>query len=52
MLLFTLRHYVEGIGGKLELVAHFPNRQKVVIERLGMDADTGGKTRYGLSWQP
>ena len=47
MLLSTLRHYVEGMGGQLELVARFPNRPPVVIEHLGvdMDADTGRKTR-------
>ena len=45
MLLSTLRHYVESMGGKLELVAHFPNRTKVVIEHLGVDASAGRKTR-------
>lgn len=35
MLLSTLRHYVESMGGKLELVAQFPNRPPVVIEHLG-----------------
>ena len=35
MLLSTLRHYVESMGGKLELVAHFPNRPPMVIEHLG-----------------
>jgi DNA-binding XRE family transcriptional regulator len=38
MLLSTLRHYVESMGGKLELVAQFPNRPPVVIEHLGVDA--------------
>lgn len=38
MLLSTLRHYVESMGGKLELVAQFPNRPPVVIDRLGMDS--------------
>jgi hypothetical protein len=32
MLLSTLRHHVEGMGGKLELVAQFPNRPPVVID--------------------
>jgi DNA-binding XRE family transcriptional regulator len=36
MLLSTLRQYVESMGGKLELVAQFPNRPPVVIERLGV----------------
>ena len=35
MLLSTLRHYVESMGGKLELVAQFPNRPPMVIEHLG-----------------
>lgn len=35
MLLSTLRHYVESMGGTLELVARFPNRPPVAIERLG-----------------
>lgn len=34
MLLSTLRRYIEGMGGKLELVAQFPNRQPVVIGHL------------------
>lgn len=45
MLLSTLRHYVESMGGKLELVAKFPNRPPVVIEHLGVDASAGRKTR-------
>ncbi|OIQ89890.1 hypothetical protein GALL_281980 [mine drainage metagenome] len=45
MLLSTLRHYVESMGGKLELVAQFPNRPPVVIEHLGVEAVTGKKTR-------
>lgn len=34
MLLSTLRRYVEAMGGTLELVAQFPNRQPIVIEHL------------------
>ena len=34
MLLSTLRRYVAAMGGKLELVAHFPNRPPVIIEHL------------------
>ena len=37
MLLSTLRHYVESMGGELNLVAQFPNRPPVVIERLGAE---------------
>jgi DNA-binding XRE family transcriptional regulator len=43
MLLSTLRHYVESMGGKLELVAKFPNRPPVVIEHLGVDAGADHK---------
>ena len=44
MLLSTLRHYVESMGGKLELVAKFPNRPPVVIEHLGTGTSRTRKT--------
>ena len=37
MLLSTMRHYVESMGGKLELVAKFPDRPSVVIDHLSGD---------------
>jgi transcriptional regulator with XRE-family HTH domain len=37
MLLSTLRHYVESMGGQLNLVAQFPNRPPVVIQHLGVE---------------
>lgn len=37
MLLSTLRGYIEAMGGKLELVARFPDRPPVTIEHF---ADT------------
>ncbi len=37
MLLSTMRHYVESMGGKLELVAKFPGRPPVVIDHIGGD---------------
>lgn len=43
MLLSTLRHYVEGMGGTLELVAKFPDRPPVVIEHLGNGLNSGNK---------
>ena len=43
MLLSTLRHYVESMGGKLELVVQFPNRSPMVIEHLGVDASASKK---------
>ena len=33
--LSTLRGYVEALGGRLDLVVHFPERAPVRIERLG-----------------
>lgn len=35
MLLSTLRRYIESMGGKLELVAQFPNRPPVIIDHIG-----------------
>jgi hypothetical protein len=37
MLLSTMRHYVESMGGKLELIAKFPDHPSVVIDHLGGD---------------
>ena len=37
MLLSTLRHYIESMGGKLQLIAQFPNRPPVIIEHLGVE---------------
>ncbi len=34
MLLSTLRGYVEAMGGRLELVARFPDRSPLIIEHL------------------
>lgn len=34
MLLSTLRRYIEAMGGKLELVAQFPDRPPMVIDHL------------------
>lgn len=35
MLVSTLQHYIESVGGKLTILATFPNRPPLVIERLG-----------------
>jgi DNA-binding XRE family transcriptional regulator len=35
MLLSTLRHYVECVGGHLTLVATFPDQPPVIIDHLG-----------------
>ena len=34
MLISTLKRYVEAMGGQLELVARFPNRPPVRIDRI------------------
>jgi len=47
MLLSTLRRYVEGMGGKLELVAQFPNRPPVVIDHLPRDKPAANTLRVG-----
>lgn len=44
MLLSTLRRYVEGMGGKLELVALFPNRPPVVIDHLAQSKPATRRT--------
>ncbi len=45
MLLSTLRHYVESMGGELKLVAQFPNRPPVEIRHLGADLAIRKKTK-------
>lgn len=35
MLVSTLQHYVESIGGTLQLLVSFPHRPAVRVERLG-----------------
>ncbi|MEQ1593205.1 MAG: XRE family transcriptional regulator [Thiobacillaceae bacterium] len=34
MLLSTLRRYIEAMGGELQLVARFPNRQPLIIDQI------------------
>jgi len=38
MLVSTLKRYVEAMGGKLDLVARFPNRPPVMIDRIAEHA--------------
>lgn len=45
MLLSTMRHYVESMGGKLELVAKFPDRPPVVIDHLGGELTSNKRGR-------
>lgn len=35
MLVSTLQHYIESLGGKLQIVATFTDRPPIVVERLG-----------------
>lgn len=45
-LLSTLRSYIEAMGGKLRLVAEFPDRQPVVISGLdSLNSDEKGSRR-------
>lgn len=37
MLLSTLRHYVESMGGTLEMVVHLPGQPPVVIDPIGAE---------------
>lgn len=45
LLLSTLRRYVEAMGGRLELVARFPNRSPLVIEQLATNNPAHSKRR-------
>ena len=45
MLLSTLRRYVEATGGSLELVARFPKRPPLIIDRLAAEAGDPRKIR-------
>jgi hypothetical protein len=47
MLLSTMRHYVESMGGKLELVVKFPDRPSVVIDHLGRDVTLNKRVSAG-----
>jgi transcriptional regulator with XRE-family HTH domain len=51
MLLSTLKRYVEAMGGKLSLVAEFPNRPPVIIEQIaerrGPQKLSAGASRTG-----
>ncbi len=47
MLLSTLRHYVECVGGHLTLVATFPHQPPVAIDHLGDRNRTVRKQRRG-----
>lgn len=46
ILLSTLRHYIESMGGSLSLVAQFPNRNPVILSGIG-DSDEPPSKRSG-----
>lgn len=57
MLLSTLRRYVEAMGGKLELVAEFPDRPRMVIDQLTPTREkspsrTQAKFKHGTKSRP
>ncbi|NLY65624.1 MAG: helix-turn-helix transcriptional regulator [Alcaligenaceae bacterium] len=43
MLLSSISHYVESLGGKLELTAIFPNRSAIFIDCLEDEAASASK---------
>ncbi|TFH33005.1 MAG: XRE family transcriptional regulator, partial [Deltaproteobacteria bacterium] len=45
MLISTLKRYVEAMGGQLDLVARFPNRPPVMIDRITEPAPGRSSTR-------
>ena len=45
MLLSTLRHYIESVGGQLELVATFPGQAPVIIDQIGERKRKAAKRR-------
>lgn len=47
MLLSTLQHYVQSVGGRLEMVATFPNRPSLLIGRLGKKTAAKNKPAPG-----
>lgn len=40
MLVSTLQQYVEGLGGTFRILATFPDRPPLIVERLGKKATT------------
>jgi transcriptional regulator with XRE-family HTH domain len=45
ILLSTLRRYVEAMGGELQLIARFPDRQPLVIEHIAIKPRAPGTAR-------
>jgi len=49
MLVSTLQHYIESVGGTLQIMATFPNRPPLLIERLGKK---GGAMHKDINLEP
>ncbi|MGB3290876.1 MAG: helix-turn-helix transcriptional regulator [Burkholderiaceae bacterium] len=49
MLVSTLQHYIESLGGTLQIMATFPNRPPLLIERLGKK---DGATHNDINLEP
>jgi DNA-binding XRE family transcriptional regulator len=45
MLLSTLKTYVDGLGGRLRLVAEFPHQEPVELDLAGRPASPGRRRR-------
>jgi DNA-binding XRE family transcriptional regulator len=43
MLVSTLQHYVESVGGTFQILVAFPNRPPLIVERLGKKAAASTK---------
>ena len=49
LLLSTLRHYVEALGGRLDLVVRFPDQPPVILKQLRSDETEGSDTPLASS---
>jgi DNA-binding XRE family transcriptional regulator len=48
LLISTLRSYIEAMGGRLELIAEFPERPPVVLAGFSkMETESGGRRKAG-----
>ncbi|MFA7503533.1 MAG: helix-turn-helix transcriptional regulator [Burkholderiaceae bacterium] len=45
MLVSTLQHYVESLGGTFQILATFPDRPPLIVERLGKKDKAGNPPR-------
>ncbi|MCI2810654.1 helix-turn-helix domain-containing protein [Eoetvoesiella caeni] len=49
MLVSTLQHYIESVGGTLHILATFPNRSPLIVEHLGEKAVSQPKNHFAKS---